>query len=290
MQETYENITPIDPFSIWFYIFNHSNITNHIASHWHQGIEVSFTLSGQIERFTISGHNYQTTPGKILVVNTQQVHSMTSYHLRDSCLLSIIIPFNYIRRFYPDITKRLIDINQPTTFSNTQQLAYSQLQSLLYQFVSLHLSVPQNPLTNLKSQLLFDQILLSLLANFSRPAPTAKQIGKQKLYQTKRIQFITAYVERHFAQKLHLQIIADQCSISKEYLARFFKKQMGMSVNHYIANVRAQHARIMLLTSQKSLTQIALANGFASTKAMNQAFNNLYSVNASTFRHRLKNN
>ena len=37
-------------------------------------------------------------------------------------------------------------------------------------------------------------------------------------------------------------MIANHCNISKEYLARFFKKEMELTVENYINNVRAEHA------------------------------------------------
>lgn len=37
-------------------------------------------------------------------------------------------------------------------------------------------------------------------------------------------------------------MIANQCNISKEYLARFFKKEMELTVENYINNVSAEHA------------------------------------------------
>lgn len=48
-------------------------------------------------------------------------------------------------------------------------------------------------------------------------------------------------------------MIANQCNISKEYLARFFKKEMELTVENYINNVRAEHAYHELKHSKNNL-------------------------------------
>lgn len=288
MQATYEVGTTVDPFFNWFYIFRDNNFSTSIAPHWHQGIELSFTIAGKIDRFTINKQTYTTTPGTILVVNSQVIHSLQTRHSLTNHLLSIIFPLEYVRRFYPAIEHRVININDPTSFSPKQQLAYSKLQGLLYRFCNLQELHSKNSLLALQSQTLLDQILLTLLSDFTSEMSSDLQSGSHQLYQLKRLRFITYYVEKHYREKLQLHSVASACSISKEYLARFFKKQMGISVNHYIANVRAEHARASILTSHKSLTQVAIENGFADTKAMNRAFQNLYQVSASQFKHQLQ--
>lgn len=34
-----------------------------IPPHWHQGIEISYTVDGSIDRFQIDAQTYQTAPG-----------------------------------------------------------------------------------------------------------------------------------------------------------------------------------------------------------------------------------
>lgn len=76
-------------------------------------------------------------------------------------------------------------------------------------------------------------------------------------------------------------MIANQCNISKEYLARFFKKEMELTVENYINNVRAERAYYELKHLKNNLTQIAINNGFSSIRTMNRAFDKLYDESAS---------
>ena len=66
-----------------------------------------------------------------------------------------------------------------------------------------------------------------------------------------------------------------KCNISKEYLARFFKKEMELTVENYINNVRVERAYYELKHLKNNLTQIAINNGFSSIRTMNRAFDKL---------------
>ena len=48
MDTTHEIVLPTDPLPVWLYV-HHNNPVAFIAPHWHQGIEVSFTLDGSID-------------------------------------------------------------------------------------------------------------------------------------------------------------------------------------------------------------------------------------------------
>lgn len=77
-------------------------------------------------------------------------------------------------------------------------------------------------------------------------------------------------------------------NVSKEYLSRFFKKQMEITVDTYINNVRAQHAYFELKNTSHNLTQVAMNNGFSGVRTMNRAFDKLYGKTASQIKRSFK--
>jgi transcriptional regulator GlxA family with amidase domain len=103
--------------------------------------------------------------------------------------------------------------------------------------------------------------------------------GKDAL-AVERIQKISTYVAQHYTEPISLTDVAQQINVTKEYLTRFFKKQMAMTVGQYVNLVRAQHAYEDLLGERGNLTTIASMNGFASTRALNRAFQTVYHQSA----------
>lgn len=280
----HEIVKTVDPLSVWYYVFKNEDIPAYIAPHWHCGIELSFLVSGGIDDFLIEKKHYTSYPGHILVVNTQEIHSIRVKNTKPYGLsLSIIFPYNYIFKLYPDINHQIIDINDPQTFTNEQRIAYGQMQGLLYEFITA--TELESPQKNLKMQTLIDQILMHLLTYFTKERSNNNTVGQRKDYEIQRLQFITQYVNNHYQDNLSLNQIAAECSISKEYLSRFFKKQMDITVDQFIANVRAQHAREDLISKHGTLTEVAFNNGFSSVRSLNRAFKNLYDITASQFKH-----
>ncbi|ARW75233.1 AraC family transcriptional regulator [Lactobacillus johnsonii] len=275
----HEIVVPTDPLPVWYFVFHDNNSEKYIAPHWHRGIELSYVEHGRIDDFLINKKHYSSKSGTILVVNTQEIHSIRAFESNNALALSIIFPYDYLANLYPDIAHQIIKINDPTNFSSHQKLAYFHLQGLLGQFIKLYfLEVPTK---HLEQQRLIDEILCLLLTNFTEDKKGQKQISDRKAYIINRLQYITQYVNNHYQEELNLALIANKCNISKEYLARFFKKEMELTVETYINNVRAEHAYQELKSQKKNLTQIAIDNGFSSIRTMNRAFDKLYGKSAS---------
>ncbi len=123
----HEIVIPTDPLPVWYFVFHDHNSEKYIAPHWHRGIELSYVENGRIDDFLINKKHYSSQSGTILVVNTQEIHSIHDFRNTDSLALSIIFPYDYIANLYPDIAHQVIKINDPTMFSNKQKLAYLHL-------------------------------------------------------------------------------------------------------------------------------------------------------------------
>lgn len=100
----HETVLVTPPLPVWLF-YHHNNSANHIAAHWHQAIEFSFTLAGAIDRFKIGNQVYQTKPGQILVVNSQVIHSIDVTNHIDNQALSLSVPFNYLESFSLSLAK-----------------------------------------------------------------------------------------------------------------------------------------------------------------------------------------
>ncbi|MGJ3791969.1 AraC family transcriptional regulator [Lactiplantibacillus argentoratensis] len=277
-QYLHEIVTPTKPLSAWIYLHHGRGVT-YIAPHWHQGIELSFTIAGSIDDFVINEQHYQTQAGTILVVNSQVVHSVRSVLKLANEAISIIYPYDYVNRLYPEIENEVIDLNQPMEFKPLQKEIYIEIQTILYKIYK-NLQV-KGKFSNLKLETLADQTLQLLLEYFTKPKTEYDIIYGTKEFEVARIQAITKYISEHYANKIKLVDIATQVNLSKEYLTKFFKNHMELTIGAYINNVRAQKAYYDLLGGEHNLTEIAVKNGFPSIRAMNKAFQSIYGKTAS---------
>lgn len=94
----HEVVIPTDPLNVWYFVFHDNKIPFYIAPHWHRGIELSYTIRGNIDNFQISGKKYNTKPGKIFIVNSQEIHSIRNRSGEQDLALSIIFPYSVVDR------------------------------------------------------------------------------------------------------------------------------------------------------------------------------------------------
>ena len=250
----------------WIYL-HEKNQTSYIEPHWHSSIEISYTLSGSISDFFIAGQSYKTQPGRILVVNSAELHSIRAIHdpKQDPRALTIIFPYRIIKRYRPDIQAYQFTINSVDLEEGARLPAYQALQEKLPAIADLYYTRD-----HLRKTILLLEILELLLDHFLEKRRIALS-DKQDRQQKERITDIKIYIEDNFRAELALEDIANASYLSKEHLARFFKEQMNITVIQYLNYVRAKHAYPLLLEGQMTATQVALDCGFSGLRTMDRA-------------------
>lgn len=81
---------------------------------------------------------------------------------------------------------------------------------------------------------------------------------------TKRHQrHLADFIEAHIDQSLSLADLAATVGLSVSHLKPLFRATFGMPVHHYILTRRVERARLLILSTEMPLAEIALASGFA---------------------------
>jgi AraC-like DNA-binding protein len=93
-----------------------------------------------------------------------------------------------------------------------------------------------------------------------------------------------AHMKTHLAEELELDGIARIAAISKFHLVRVFDKITGTTPHHFLACLRMQRAKELLLNSDVSITDVCLEVGYASLGTFSRTFSNLVGVSPQEFR------
>jgi|GEM_PF-5209466 AraC-type DNA-binding domain-containing proteins len=80
------------------------------------------------------------------------------------------------------------------------------------------------------------------------------------------------YLRTHLSGAPRLAGAAAYAGLSPEYTARLFKKATGMTVSEYIRRLRVDEAKNLLATTEKNLSEIARATGYASLTVFSRNF------------------
>ena len=72
--------------------------------------------------------------------------------------------------------------------------------------------------------------------------------------------------------------LAEHLNISRSYLYRIFKQELGISPQRAILNFRLEKAALLMENSRANLTEIALSCGFCDLAHFSKAYKDKYNV------------
>jgi len=107
-----------------------------------------------------------------------------------------------------------------------------------------------------------------------------------KLAQRERniIRDIADYIERHYHEEMTLQHISDRFYLSREYISRRFKQEFGENISDYIARVRIEKAKQLLLSPNLRIAQIAEIIGYQDEKYFSKVFKKMVGQSPNEYR------
>jgi AraC-like DNA-binding protein len=111
-----------------------------------------------------------------------------------------------------------------------------------------------------------DYILTSLLIEFTEQAIAQSSDESNHGIPPENLSKILEWIRVHLTWNISLKQVAHEFNYTREYLARYFKKHMGMSMLEYIHNMKMAKARELLCQSDLSIKEIAAALGFQDDK------------------------
>lgn len=83
---------------------------------------------------------------------------------------------------------------------------------------------------------------------------------------------IASYLENHYAEDISLQDMAARFFLSREYISRRFKQEFGVNISDFLAGVRIEKAKLLLLNPQLRIAQVAEMVGYQDEKYFSKVF------------------
>ncbi len=93
-----------------------------------------------------------------------------------------------------------------------------------------------------------------------------------------------AYIHAHFSGPITREEIAEHVGISADYLTDCFRQELGVTPIIYIRRYRIRQACELLQSSEKSITQVALAVGFTDSAHFTRTFQREMNITPRAFR------
>lgn len=243
---------------------------------WHEQIEILYILEGNLICECNFVH-YLCGPGDIIIINPCEAHAVFPFEnpARFHCLM--IDPrlcggrddIN-VRKYIEPYTERRIRFNNSI---HSEEKVRGILEELIEAYaesaVGYELAVKGN--------------LLRLLALLFRYEVSEEEIApKRGNYES--IAPALQYIAEHYTKDITLADLSSQCCMNRSYFCRQFHEITGKTAMAYLNEYRLAKAKALLLTTQDSISEIAVSTGFADNSYFTRKFKELYGISPSAMR------
>ena len=121
--------------------------------------------------------------------------------------------------------------------------------------------------------------VLSLMMDANKKNDTERNYPEAK-YVNAAVEIIAS----SYSEQLRIADIADRVGINRSYLTSIFKREMHMSPQAFLINIRLENAARLLKETEESVGSIAAAVGYTDALAFSKAFKQKYNSTPSEFR------
>lgn len=267
----------LDGFPCRFYAHEQKVAGHDVATyaHYHDYIEILYCTQGAYDIW-LNGRYYHFSQGDLVLINSREVHLAFGVGDGENCYT--------VLRFEPEILY--------SSFQNIYEVRYMLpfiLNDTTPQKVFRREEIEKTCIPGLVQEALREfqekeygyelavrshicQMFLWILRYW-------KSLGIDLDYNLSnceqmlpKFQVILDYSKQHYAEHLTAEEMARQCNFSYSYFSRSFKRIMKRSYTDYLNYIRISEAEKLLLTTDRTVTEIALQVGFASSSHFIQQF------------------
>lgn len=256
--------------------------------HYHDYIELLFGTEGRA-RATVGDRIYTFEQGELLLVHTHEPHTVTCDG--ESCTYTVV-------KFLPEVLlgneqtyseygcALLLMENMPgrQNLFRAEELADTPLTGLFSHIMQEWESANFGYELGLRADITL--ILMHILRKWREKNPSlAETVGAGG--HGDMMQKAMTYVKEEYAEATEDRAAAF-CGVSASYFSRLFKREMKSGFSAYVNRVRLREAERLLLTTDKSVTEIAQEVGFATSSYFIDCFRRTHEVTPYRYRRLLR--
>lgn len=99
---------------------------------------------------------------------------------------------------------------------------------------------------------------------------------------------VVQYLHVHMTDKITLDELSSVFFTSNSYLVKHFKLETGKTIVEYLNDIRIERAKLLLVTSGKSIEEISYSVGYESPKYFARIFKSIVGMSPSAFTRQQK--
>ena len=272
MEFQHELIIPNEGLPFKVFLFEGGNGNYGREKHWHTSIEIFAVLEGHLE-FFMNKEEYPLKAGEQLIINSNEIHSIRAVEKNKTVVLQI--PLKQFENYFT--AQRFI------RFRSQNETADVKLASLIKKLYKVYAA--RDVGYEFRTMSLFYEIMYMLVKDYRLTEVHEKEIRHSRRLDA--LSKITTYMREHYNEDLKLSDLASTFGYSDAYLSRMFQKYAKVNYKTYLQDIRMAYAYRDLLNTDRTISQIALDNGFCSSRGFSGEFQKRYGVLPSEMRKQI---
>lgn len=261
----HEIISSNPDIEVTFYLSEDSG--SYVSPHWHDCLELVYVLEGSIT-FIYESQEVILKQDEFHIVNFKAIHSVLSEKNR---ALVLQIPRKVLKKYIPMVELHVFKANMnPAT--EVEKTRLDKMKKIFQDMYVVYDIRPEGYLLRFNS--LLYELLFNLIHSYS--TKIAEVEVKQNDKYLKRVDEIMEYIKDHYKEKCTLKEISEHFGYNEDYLARFFKQQIGMTIVEYLYRVRAIHVYDDVMGTDQRIEEIFASNGCSNYRVAMRVFKEIY--------------
>ena len=250
--------------------------------HWHQTeFELDILLSGEQE-FCRGAEKFLMKEDDVVLTPPGTGHaSLARKEHTSACVL------RFSQAIFKPFLKKGYKFTFPTCLSTAETRNDPRYRLLrFYAAQILDAGAEGGPYASLTAKASLELLVTTLCRMFeSQIVPIGQDHGEQHQEIIRRL---ILYMEEHYKEKITLEDLAVYFQYNRTYISTLFKQTTGINFYEYLIRIRFQQAVVDLAVTDKTLTEVAVGNGFPDLKTFNRRFRDTFGYSPADYRARLK--
>jgi len=253
-----------------------SFLTNDITQESQSDFQLLYVMDGKM-KVRVNSRDTFLKIDDIYIINTNTIFSLQKE--KDALVAIFTISAVELLNLTHDSSIYFATHDNKNVIKNDKQLIYLLKKMLMYHMQSDTLGI----LHEINSSC---EILLHLLKHYA--IMWKDNESNQEFKANNRINQITEYIKKNYNKEISLEDLSKNMYLSVSYLSKYIKKKLGKGFKDYVNEIRLIHAHSDLINTDRSITLIAMENGFPNVTSFCKAFRRVYNTTPTKYRLMIK--
>lgn len=240
---------------------------SYVSPHWHDSLEMVYVLEGSVTMI-YENRKIVLNANEFNIINSQVIHSVVSGKNK---ALVLQVPKEVLKKYVSDIEAYMFEVDLNPQ-NEVQQTKLDKMKKIFTDMYVVYNIQPEGYLLRFNS--LLYELLFNLIHSFSIKL-TRDKMDKNKR-KLEKVDEIMVYVKKNYKEKVSIHDLASHFGYSDDYLSKFFKQEIGMTIIEYLYTIRITKVYQELINTDRNIREIFEEHGCSNYRVAMRVFREKY--------------